>query len=112
MVLSRRSLLKAGSLLSLAPLAGVKVVAIETSFADDRVFRHGHSLFGNLKYPPDFKHFDYVNPNAPKGGRLRLAVVGSFDSLNPYIIKGEAAAGLTYPTETLTSRSMDEVGSE
>src|SRR4051794_32348618 len=108
MVFSRRSLLKAGSLLGLAPLA--KIVAIETTFADDRVFRHGHSLFGDLKYPPDFKHFDYVDPSAPKGGRLRLAVVGSFDSLNPYIIKGEAAAGLTYPIETLTARSMDEIG--
>ncbi|MFL5259811.1 MAG: extracellular solute-binding protein [Hyphomicrobiales bacterium] len=110
MVFSRRSLLKAGSLLGLAPLA--KIVAIETTFADDRVFRHGHSLFGDLKYPPDFKHFDYVDPSAPKGGRLRLAVVGSFDSLNPYIIKGEAAAGLTYPIETLTARSMDEIGGE
>ena len=48
---------------------------------------------GELKYPPDFKHFDYVNPNAPKGGRLRLGVVGSFDSLNPFIIKGESLRG-------------------
>ena len=68
--------------------------------ADDRVFKHGNSLFGDLKYPPDFKHFDYVNPDAPKGGRLRLGVVGSFDSFNPYIIKGDPAAGLGYLYET------------
>ena len=41
-------------------------------------------------YPPDFTHFDYVNPDAPKGGSLVMAAIGSFDSLNPYIIRGDA----------------------
>jgi microcin C transport system substrate-binding protein len=112
MILTRRALLKISSLVGLAPLAEVRIAGIEVAYADDRIFRHGHSLFGDLKYPADFKRFDYVNPDAPKGGRLRLAVVGSFDSLNPYIIKGEAAAGLTFITEGLTQRSMDEVGGE
>ena len=44
---------------------------------------HGFSYFGDLKYPPDMGHFDYVNSNAPKGGRLKLAVIGTFNNLNP-----------------------------
>jgi microcin C transport system substrate-binding protein len=54
---------------------------------------HGFAVLGSLKYGPDFKHFDYVNPNAPKGGRLRLWYNGNFDSLNPFILKGHWAAG-------------------
>jgi microcin C transport system substrate-binding protein len=110
MILTRRALLKIGSALGLAPLTNLRIVGIDIAHADDRVFQHGYSLFGDLKYPPDFKHFDYVNADAPKGGLIRLAVVGSFDSLNPYIIKGEVAAGINYLTETLTARSMDEIG--
>ncbi len=48
----------------------------------------GMSLFGDLKYPPDFKHFDYVNPAAPKGGTMRLSSIGTFDTLNPFVVKG------------------------
>ncbi len=114
MILTRRSLIKTASLLGLGPLAGFKVLSIEPAEAqtDERVFKHGSNIYGQLKYPADFKHFDYVNPNAPKGGRLRLGVTGSFDSLNPYIIKGDQAAGLSYIMETLTTQSYDEVGSE
>src|SRR5438094_7743222 len=110
MILTRRTLLKIGSALGITPLAGFKIASIETATADDRVFQHGYSLFGDLKYPPDFKHFAYVNPDAPKGGRLRLAAVGSFDSLNPYIIKGEVADGVGLTTETLTGGGMDGAG--
>ncbi|EKF74898.1 oligopeptide ABC transporter periplasmic peptide-binding protein [Alcanivorax hongdengensis A-11-3] len=49
---------------------------------------HGYHPFGELHYPADFRHFDYVNPDAPKGGTLRLFAQGTFDSLNPYILKG------------------------
>lgn len=49
---------------------------------------HGYAQFGNLKYPPSFTHFDWVNPEAPKGGTVRLMAYGSFDTLNPYTIKG------------------------
>src|SRR5688572_25355614 len=72
MILTRRSLIKTASLLGLGSLSGFKVLAVERAEADDRVFSHGNNIYGELKYPPDFKHFDYVNPNAPKGGRLRL----------------------------------------
>ena len=56
---------------------------------------HGMAMHGDLKYGPDFEHFDYVNPNAPKGGTVTFSVIGTFDSLNPYIIRGTAAAGIT-----------------
>ncbi len=61
------------------------------------------------KYRPSFTHFNYVNPDAPKGGTLRLGVLGSFDSLNPFIVKGEPVAGMReYVYETLLARSYDE----
>ena len=70
---------------------------------------HGFAMHGELKYASDFTHFDYTNPQAPKGGTLRLAVVGdNFDSLNPYIIKGVPAAGSTYLYQGLTEHSLDE----
>ncbi|MCC6598507.1 MAG: ABC transporter substrate-binding protein [Alphaproteobacteria bacterium] len=74
---------------------------------------HGIALHGNLKYPADFKHLAYVNPDAPKGGTLKLNVIGSFDSLNPFIIKGSPAAGLNFLRsgfvyESLMQNSWDE----
>ncbi|MAQ55476.1 MAG: ABC transporter substrate-binding protein [Rhodospirillales bacterium] len=69
-------------------------------------------MHGQPKYPENFTSFEYVNPNAKKGGTLRLHAIGTYDTLNPYIIKGKSAAGLHhsfgYFFETLTSRSKDE----
>ena len=73
---------------------------------------HGVAMHGDLKYRPDFQHFDYVNPNAPKGGTVTFSAVGSFDSFNPYIIKGDPAVGITLLYESLTSQSLDEPFSE
>lgn len=71
--------------------------------------QHGIAMHDEPKYQPGFPHLNYVNPDAPKGGTLRLAVLGSFDSLNPYIIKGAAAPGLReYVHESLLARSYDE----
>ena len=69
---------------------------------------HALAMHGEPKYGPDFQHFDYVNPDAPKGGTLRLAAVGTFDSLNNLILKGTPAAGLGYLYDTLTVKSDDE----
>ncbi|MFQ5897655.1 MAG: extracellular solute-binding protein [Candidatus Methylomirabilia bacterium] len=69
---------------------------------------HGLSMYGDLKYGPDFTHFEYANPNAPKGGDVRLAAIGTFDTLNPFILKGVAATGLGGVFETLTVGSADE----
>ncbi|MBX2806285.1 MAG: extracellular solute-binding protein [Hyphomicrobiales bacterium] len=66
-------------------------------------------MHGKLKYPPDFKHFSYVNPDAPKGGRLTMAELGTFDSLNPMVINGTAVwAVRSFIYETLLSRAFDE----
>jgi microcin C transport system substrate-binding protein len=73
---------------------------------------HGLSLFGSLKYPPDFKHFDYVNPDAPKGGDVRLSAIGSFDTLNPFTLKGRPAAGATLIYDQLLASAADEPSSE
>lgn len=75
-------------------------------------WRHGLSLFGDVKYPAGFPHFDYVNPNAPKGGVVRLALPGTFDSLNPFIRKGNPAAGLDDVYDTLMTPSADEPSTE
>src|SRR6516225_8316538 len=71
----------------------------------------GMSLFGDLKYGPDFRHFDYVNPNAPKGGTMRYSAIGTFDTLNPFVVKGVPAAGIGAIFDTLTVRSEDEAES-
>ncbi len=73
---------------------------------------HGIALHGQLKYGPDFRHFDYVNPDAPKGGEARFAAIGSFDTFNPFNIKGQAAAGIGQLFETLLVGSADEPFSE
>jgi microcin C transport system substrate-binding protein len=71
---------------------------------------HGFSVFGKLKYPPEFKHFDYVNPEAPKGGQLNYGTLGSFDSLNPHIVKGNSAAMLGLTFARLLIDSYDRAG--
>lgn len=78
--------------------------------------RHGMSIFGELKYPQGFEHFDYGNPLAPKGGTLsQMPVTGaynasllSFDTLNGYILKGNAPARLDIIFDTLMARAWDE----
>jgi microcin C transport system substrate-binding protein len=80
--------------------------------AQDVAPEHGVAMHGDLKYGPEFEHFDYVNPNAPKGGTVTFASIGTFDSLNPFIIKGTTADGLGFLFETLTVQSEDEPFSE
>ena len=80
--------------------------------AQDAVPAHGMAMHGDLKYAPDFEHFDYVNPNASKGGTVTFSVIGTFDSFNPYIIKGNPAAGVASLYESLTTQSLDEPFSE
>lgn len=74
---------------------------------------HAIAMHGEPKYSAGFSHFDYTNPNAPKGGDLRLHVIGGFDSLNPFVSKGRAAAGMAYLDnsylyDSLTVRGEDE----
>lgn len=73
---------------------------------------HGLAMHGDLKYAPDFTHFEYVNPDAPRGGTLRLAAIGTYDSLNPFILKGIAPASNGFLFDTLASQAQDEPFSE
>lgn len=69
---------------------------------------HALALRSTPKYPANFPHFDYVNPDAPKGGDIRLEAMGTFDSFNPLIDKGNAADGLDQIYDSLTTHSLDE----
>jgi microcin C transport system substrate-binding protein len=72
----------------------------------------GMSLFGDLKYGPGFTHFDYANPQAPKGGVIRYSAIGTFDTLNPFVINGVPADGISLIFDTLSASSEDEPASE
>lgn len=70
--------------------------------------RHGLAMHGELKYPPDFAAFEYVNPAAPKGGSLRQAMFHSFDTFNPFVINGMTPDGIGLLHDTLMKQSGDE----
>ena len=79
------------------------------AIAADPEARHGLSVFGDLKYGPGFKNFDYVNPDAPKGGTLKIPGLDTFETIHPFILKGQKeplAEALLY--DTLMARSFDE----
>lgn len=84
------------------------------AMAQDITVSHGISTFGELKYPADFEHYDYVNPDAPQGGTISFlgtGASGTFDSLNPFILKGEPAQGLGLMHDSLLTGSGDEADS-
>ncbi len=72
------------------------------------VVSHGYSFFGDLKYPADFPHLDYVNPDAPKGGEISQWAQGNFDSFNPYTLQGTATAWGAFGLESLMTGTDDE----
>ncbi len=110
----RRTLLTSALLASgagLLPLPAFVKTALAQDAAAGKTWRHGLSLFGDLKYPPNFPHFDYVDPSAPKGGTVREATIGTFDSFNIVIggVKGVDAVGVAMIYDTLLVSSLDEV---
>ena len=113
MRLTRRSILRAGTLAAVSPLFGQAPLPATPAHAQDAgpQWRHGLSLFGDLKYPPGFRHFDYVNPKAPKGGAVRLMALGTFDNFNPAMagLKGLFAAAAGTICDTLMAPSLEEV---
>ena len=84
MRLTRRFILRTGSLAVVSPLLGQAPLPATPARAQssELQWRHGLPLFGDLNYPPGFRHFDYVNPQAPKGGAVRLVALGTFDNFN------------------------------
>ena len=105
MRLSRRRFVQASAIAAASSIASFSPV-VGPAAAQETV--HGLSLFGDLKYGPDFAHFDYVEPNATKGGMLYLATVGTFSTLNPFTLKGVSAAGAGFPFESLLEGAADE----
>ncbi len=95
MAITRRHLLQGGAVAAMAPALGLTtdVSAIGTAHAqsapDGLKWRHGVSTFGDIKYPADFKRFDYVNPDAPKGGVARLFELGTYRQLQHRGRRGE-----------------------
>jgi microcin C transport system substrate-binding protein len=97
------------SLRSLVVVAALVTVPLVAPVAEDVAPVHAIAMYGDVKYGPDFTHFDYVNPDAPKGGTLKLGVqTGTFDTLNPFTLKGVPAAGIGGLFDTLTVSSFDE----
>ena len=70
--------------------------------------RHGISVFGELKYGPDFERFEYTSPDAIKGGSVTLSTLGTFDNTNPFVLKGVAVAGAAGIYDTLAANALDE----
>ncbi|WBL78254.1 extracellular solute-binding protein [Bradyrhizobium xenonodulans] len=119
MAITRRDLLLTGTaaaaLPALGSAAGIPVIgAAEAQSTGELPWRHALSLFGDIKYPADFKRFDYVNPDAPKGGVARLISIGTFDNFNITVagIKGSLAPAAAMIYETLMTRAQDEVATE
>ena len=94
---------------NIANAIALLIAVLTLPVAAEEIYRgHALAMHGDVKYGADFTHFDYVNPKAPKGGELVMASIGTFDSLNGFIIKGNTAAALGLIYNSLTSRSYDE----
>lgn len=116
MKFSRRGLMRSAAALFVAPACGIPAVtgpahAVEE---EEKVWRHGLSLFDDVHYPAGFKHFDYVNPAAPKGGTARQSAIGTFDNFNVVVagVKGNLAGGINLINESLTTPALDEVSTD
>ena len=111
---TRRTLLRLGGLALAAPWARPLKAASTEPDEGTPPWRHAVSLFGDARYGPDFAHFDYVNPNAPKGGVVREAAFGTYDNFNLVVaeIKGSLASGITRIYDRLLTPSSDEISTE
>ena len=120
MAITRRRLLQSAAIAAVAPTLKVAtgIPAIDAAraqtAASEPVWRHGLSVFGEIKYPADFKRLDYVNPDAPKGGIARQILIGTFDNFNITVsgVKGSIAAAVQLVYEALMASSLDEVSTE
>lgn len=95
-----------------ASLVAATCFASFASAQDTMIKTHAYATFGDVKYPADFTHFDYVNPDAPKGGEISIWAPGTFDSFNPYTRKGRAGRLASIGFEALLIDSKDEVSTQ
>jgi microcin C transport system substrate-binding protein len=116
LTITRRRLLQSSAFAALAPTLGIAAGAAPIAPAQaqsgsgEPAWRHALSTFGDIKYPADFKRFDYVRPDAPKGGTVRQFELGTFDNFNIVVegLKGSLANGVALTVQTLTTRGLDE----
>jgi microcin C transport system substrate-binding protein len=120
LTITRRHLLRSAAFATITPALGaatglpaVSPAQAQTATSEP-IWRHALSLFGDIKYPADFKRFDYVDPDAPKGGVARMISIGTFDNFNIAVagVKGSIAPAANLIYETLMARSQDEVATE
>ncbi|MBW2494296.1 MAG: ABC transporter substrate-binding protein, partial [Deltaproteobacteria bacterium] len=97
---------RSGWAIALLALSGFAVPTL--ALAEEVAPAHGIAMHGDLTYPAGFTQFAYANPEAPKGGALRQYAIGTFDSFNPFIPKGNPAAGLALIYDSLMTPSRDE----
>src|ERR1700694_3445688 len=90
-------------------LALALVLSLAAAGVAQAVVSYGMSLYGEFKYGPDFTHFDYANPDAPKGGTVKLATIGTYDNFNPFILRGQSAIGMGELFDTLMAPRADEL---
>jgi microcin C transport system substrate-binding protein len=116
MKLTRRSVLRTtAATLAASVLGGLGAGSfMRNAAAQTKNWKHGLSLFGDLKYPAGFKNFEYVNPAAPQGGTVRQIAFGTFDNFNSVVagVKGSIAGGTELFTETLMTSALDEISTE
>jgi microcin C transport system substrate-binding protein len=111
MAIGRRSVLAGGAALSVGCWVGAPAI-LRAQTAAKTTVSHGFAMHGTPKYPADAGPPDYVNPSAPKGGSVKLGARGTFDSLHPFIVKSQPAAGITSIWDTLCWSSRDEASTE
>ena len=117
MAIKRRSVLAGGAALWVGAPAILRAQNAAAPVPADKIadkihVSHGFAMHGEPKYKADSGPPDYLNPNAPKGGSVRLGARGTFDSLHPFIIKSVPAAGISQLWDTLCFNSRDEASTE
>ena len=114
MKLTRRSVIRSAAAAVAAPALSAIGPLAAPARAQGRDWKHGLSLFGDLRYAPGFKHYDYVNPAAPKGGVARQIAFGTFDNFNMVVagVKGNLAGGTDLINDMLMTSALDEVSTE
>ena len=115
--MSRMTGLTRRGALTLGGAAAATVALTPWAWAQGRSGLHGLSIFGDLKYAPDFTHFDYVNPDAPKGGRMNFGVPNwvlnqnpqTFNTLNAFVLKGDSPPRMGMIFDSLMVRAFDGI---
>ncbi|MGJ8612353.1 MAG: ABC transporter substrate-binding protein, partial [Octadecabacter sp.] len=101
--LSKLAMVLAGSVLAIGA-----ATLVDAESHENITISHGYTNFGELKYPADMEHLDYVNPDAPKGGEMSVWTMGTFDTFNGYTRAGSVAAGTTLLHESILGQTADD----